>query len=609
MVVTDDKMTINAKTQNAQSILFAYLRAYWLVYAGAALCVVAASATQVQIPRILGLFTDSLQSGLLTARDPLRFAGKLALLAFGYVVLDWTAMFLVHRQARKFENHLRNLLFAHWERLSASYYTHHSIGDLMAHATNDVHTLRASISSGVYNLVSASFTTLLTVSMMVGSVDTKLAVYSLAPLPFLTVAVAMLRPRIRARSRAVQHGFSKLVERTQESISGIRVVKAYAREPYELIRFSQVTEDIVRRTLRLTQVSALFSPLIQLVGAVSFLIALGMGGLRVIAGDLSLGELVAFNAYLAMLIHPMQQVARVIDMSQRASSALDRLTELFAVEPEVQDSPHPAPVHKLTGHVVFSNLTFSYSNTDRPAISGLSLEVPPGATIGILGHTGSGKSTLANLLLRIYNPPPASIFIDGHDILDIPLAVLRRQIGYVPQDIFLFSTSIRENIAFALDDAPEEKVVAAAKLAQLYEGIMGFPEQFATEIGERGVALSGGQRQRLALARALIKEAPILILDDSLSAVDTETEAAILAGLRELRGQQTTFIIAHRISAVRDADLIIVLDDGRVVQQGDHEQLYAVDGPYRDIYELQRQGTGVGILPAAEGDNLWGAQS
>jgi ATP-binding cassette subfamily B multidrug efflux pump len=422
-----------------------------------------------------------------------------------------------------------------------------------------------------------------------------LALFSLLPLPFLSAAVTKIRPLIKKRSREVQHGFSMLAERTQESISGIRVVKAYAQEEQELRRFGQTADIIVKRTLSLTRVSALFTPLIQFFGAVSFLIALGMGGLRVINGELSLGTLVAFTSFLAMLVPPMRMIAQVIDVSQRAGAALGRLSDLLRIQPEVCDGDDLVHVSKIKGEIIIRNLSFTYPQSNTAIISNLNLRLMPGQTLGILGPTGSGKTTLANLLLRIYNPPRGTVFIDGHDVLDIPLKTLRRQIGYVPQDIFLFSASIGENIAFSVNKAQPEEVEQATKQAQIFDNIMNFPDQFDTVIGERGVTLSGGQKQRLAIARALIKNAPILILDDSLSSVDTETEAAILKSLRQVRKRQTTVIIAHRISALREAEVIIVLQDGQVVQKGTHDELVEQEGPYQDVYNLQKEGTATAV--------------
>jgi ATP-binding cassette subfamily B multidrug efflux pump len=576
----------------ARDIMLRYIRQHWALYLFAIVIIIGSCVAQVQIPGVLESFTDALEQGTLQKQDVLYNAWFLALYAIIYVGLSWLAIYLLYGEARKFEYHIRNHLFAHWESLSASYYTYHSVGDLMAYATNDVQTLRASVGGGIQNSVRALFTIVLVVGMMAGSVDPQLALFSLLPLPFLCIAITKIRPMIKQRSREVQQGFSMLAERTQESISGIRVVKAYAQEEQELQRFGKVADNIVQQTLSLTRVSAFFTPLIQFVGALSFLIALGMGGLRVISGELSLGTLVAFTSFLGMLVPPMRQIAQVIDVSQRAGAALSRLSELLQIQPDVHDHDDLETVNKLHGEITLRNLSFTYPQSSVIVLNDIHLHIKPGQTLGILGHTGSGKTTLANLLLRIYNPPRGTLFLDGYDILDIPLQTLRQQIGYVPQDIFLFSTSISENIAFSVHKAHPQQIEQAAKQAQLFDNIMGFPEQFETEIGERGVTLSGGQKQRLAIARALIKRAPILILDDCLSAVDTETEAAILDSLRQVRLNQTTIIIAHRISALREADVIIVLQDGRLIQKGRHDELVQQEGPYQDIYNLQKDGTG-----------------
>ncbi|HHT27049.1 MAG TPA: ABC transporter ATP-binding protein [Firmicutes bacterium] len=579
----------------ARNIMLRYIRERWALYLFAIAVIIGSCFAQVQIPGVLESFTDELEQGRLLGRDVVRYAELLAVYAIIYVGLSWLAIFILYGQARKFEYHIRNHLFAHWESLSASYYTYHSVGDLMAYATNDVQTLRAALGGGIQNSVRALFTITLVVAMMAGSVDRQLALFSLLPLPFLSAAVTKIRPLIKKRSREVQHGFSMLAERTQESISGIRVVKAYAQEEQELRRFGQTADIIVKRTLSLTRVSALFTPLIQFFGAVSFLIALGMGGLRVINGELSLGTLVAFTSFLAMLVPPMRMIAQVIDVSQRAGAALGRLSDLLRIQPEVCDGDDLVHVSKIKGEIIIRNLSFTYPQSNTAIISNLNLRLMPGQTLGILGPTGSGKTTLANLLLRIYNPPRGTVFIDGHDVLDIPLKTLRRQIGYVPQDIFLFSASIGENIAFSVNKAQPEEVEQATKQAQIFDNIMNFPDQFDTVIGERGVTLSGGQKQRLAIARALIKNAPILILDDSLSSVDTETEAAILKSLRQVRKRQTTVIIAHRISALREAEVIIVLQDGQVVQKGTHDELVEQEGPYQDVYNLQKEGTATAV--------------
>ncbi len=581
--------TATGSKRTAGRILWTYIYHYRYRYLFAIAAIAASAYVQLQIPPLLGRFTDELQTGGLAPGDPLRYAALLATFALGFVLLYWTGLVVLHQSARRFEFLLRNRLFAHWESLSKAYYTHHSIGDLMAHATNDVNAVRMGISSAISQSVNALFLFVLVIILSLGTVDTRLAVYSLLPLPILSVIMVLLRPRIKARFREVQAGFSHLTERAQENLSGIRLVKAYAQEGYETERFRQAAQSIVDRNLRLTRLSAIINPTVQLLGAVSFLISLGYGGIRVMRGDLTLGQLVAFNSYLVMLVAPMQHVGHVVDITQRSSAALGRITELLQEKPDVRNDPHPVSVRRLKGAITLHNLHFSYpDNVSAPVLQEITLRIDPGQTVAILGKTGSGKSTLVSLLLRMYNPPRGSLFLDQHDIIDIPLNLVRQQIAYVPQEPFLFSTTIRENVSLASNRFTDDQVEHATRAAQLYETILEMPEQFETMLGERGVTLSGGQRQRLAMARALIKEAPILVLDDSLSAVDTRTEAAILSNFREMRAGRTTIIIAHRISTVRDADLIVVMDEGRIVEQGTHDELLELGGAYREIFEIQR---------------------
>lgn len=569
-----------------------------IAYGAAILMMLLSTVAMAQIPPVLGAFAGAYEAGTLQPGMPFMFGMKIVGWALLYTVLHWSAVFLVHSRARIFEYRLRGRLFSHWLSLSQSYYTHESVGNLMAYATNDVQAIRSSISMGFNQLTNASFTIIVTVSAMLSTVDGELVLYSLLPLPFVTVAIVFLRPRIRHRFRLLQEGFATLSERTQESLSGIRVVKAYVQEEHELEKFEKAAREIVDRGYALTKVSALMRPIIDLVGGIAFLISLGLGAVRVIQGRTAFDDLVTFTAYLPMLVNPMRQIGSVIDVSQRASAALNRITKLLQERPgvrnvhgAVQELPAPAAIR-------IENLTFRYPYSSEPVLKDIDLTIPAGSTVAIVGRTGSGKTTLASLLLRVFEPPRGTIFLGDIDIRDADVDALRRYIAYVPQDVFLFSTTVAENIAFGVDDVEQDKISEAARQAQVYQDITGLPDGFETMLGERGVGISGGQRQRVALARALIKDAPISILDDSLSAVDTKTETAILETLRSLREDQTRIIIAHRISAVRDADLIIVLDEGRIVERGVHEELLARKGAYYEIYELQRKGTGQGsILP------------
>lgn len=578
-------------TDTAPKILWAYIKENKLPYITAITMMLLATLANVQIPPLIGQFAAAYEAGALTPGVPLHYALRIGGWALLYVALHWTAIFLVHSRARNFEYYLRNRLFTHWVSLSQSYYTHESVGNLMAYATNDVQAIRSSISMGLNQLTNATFMLIVTISAMIGTVSWDLALYSLLPLPLVTVLIAMLRPRIRHRFRLLQEGFATLSERTQESLSGIRVVKAYVQEEHEMEKFDRAAIDIVNRGYALTIVSALIHPSIQLVGGISFLIALGYGAVRVIEGTTAFGDLITFMGYLGMLVNPMRQLGSVIDVSQRAGAALHRLTKLLQERPAVRNAAAPVPLNQVQGELRFENLTFRYPYASQPVLSDIHLTIPAGTTVAFVGRTAFGKTTLANLLLRVFEPPRGTIFIDGIDIRDADLDTLRRQISYVPQDVFLFSTTIADNVAFGVERIDMDRVEQASQHAQVYGDIMELPNAFDTKLGERGIGLSGGQRQRVAIARALIKDSPVLILDDSLSAVDTKTETAILDELRKLRGRQTLIIIAHRISAVRDADLIVVLEQGRIVEQGTHDELLARQGAYYDIYELQRKGT------------------
>lgn len=568
------------------------MREQKIAYAAAIVMMLLSTVAMAQIPPVLGAFAGAYEAGTLAPGMPLMFGLRIVGWALVYTLLHWWAVFLVHSRARIFEYRLRGRLFAHWLTLSQNYYTHESVGNLMAYATNDVQAIRSAISMGFNQLTNASFTIVVTVTAMLSTVDAKLVLYSLMPLPFVTVAIVVLRPLIRHRFRLLQEGFATLSERTQESLSGIRVVKAYVQEEHELEKFEKAARNIVDRGYDLTKVSALMRPVIDLLGGIAFLVALGLGAVRVIRGDTQFDDLVTFTAYLPMLVNPMRQIGSVIDVSQRASAALNRITRLLQERPGVRNVPGAATELPADVPIRIQNLTFRYPYASEPVLKDINLTIEPGTTVALVGRSGSGKTTLAHLLLRVFEPPRGTIFLGDLDVRDADLDTLRRHIAYVPQDVFLFSTTVAENIAFGVDGVDREEIATAARRAQVYQDIAELPDGFDTMLGERGVGISGGQRQRVALARALIKDSPILILDDSLSAVDTKTEAAILETLRGLRQDQTRIVIAHRISAVRDADHIVVLEDGRIVEQGVHDELLARKGAYYEIYELQRKGTG-----------------
>jgi ATP-binding cassette subfamily B multidrug efflux pump len=554
------------------------------------LSIVASEVVMVQFPHILGRFTDALQAGTLSDRDLLDYAGILLLVGVGYVVLYGVGQLRNGQLGRDFEYELRRRLFQHWERLSVSYFRRRSIGDLLNHAMNDVRSVREALAGGMNILTNAVFLLLSTLFMTFRTVSVKLTLVSLIPLLFLPLFIVWWGPRMRKASREAQEALSDMADVTEESLSAIRLIKATANEDVEVRRFAEKVDAIRDRQMSVFRRIGLMQSMIPLTGSVSFAIALLYGGYLTIDGQIPLGSFVAFTLYLAMLITPLQQMGMVFNYFQRASASLERLSVLLAEQPEIADPEHPVDVPQIRGDIVVDLSEFRYPDAAQPTLRNVRFHASPGQTVGIVGRTGSGKTTLANLLPRIFDPPPGAIRIDGCDVRQMRLQTLREGIAYVPQDGFLFSTTIGENIGFGRESATADELWEAAENACFAAEIRAFPDALDTLVGERGVTLSGGQRQRAALARAFLKDAPILILDDSLSAVDMNTEKAILQHLQRLRQGRTTIIISHRLSAVRHADLILVLDKGTVVERGTHEELMQQGGIYAAMYRLQEEG-------------------
>jgi ATP-binding cassette subfamily B protein len=537
---------------------------------------IAVNIFNLQIPRLLGKTTDLIQARQIDNAGLMRYAGYILGIAAIMALGRYFWRIYIMGSARRLEYYLRNRLFSHLETLSVNFFNNHKTGDLMAHATNDINAIRMAMGPGVLMLTDSLFLTTITVYTMAAKIDWKLTLLALLPLPFLAGLASVFGRHIHVRFRAVQQAFSTLTDRVQETLSGIRVVKSFVQEEAELDRFDAAARSYAVKNLRMVKIWGLMGPMIQLISGISYMIVLGYGGIQVINARISLGEFVAFNAYLGMLIWPMMAVGRVINVLQRGSASMERLNILFNERPEVYDDPATVkPVESLRGQIEFRNLNFSYPDGTQ-ALKNINIKLKQGKTLAIIGRTGSGKTTLVNLLLRLYNSPPGQLFIDGIDINEIPLTLLRESIGYVPQDNFLFSDTIANNIGFA------------ARLAQVYDNIVEFPNKFETMSGERGVTLSGGQKQRVSIARALIKDPKILILDDCLSAVDTQTEEKILQGLRRIMKGRTSIIISHRISTVEDADEIIVLEGGAIAERGTHEYLVQRGGLYQHLYLKQQ---------------------
>ncbi|MDW7730315.1 MAG: ABC transporter ATP-binding protein [Bacillota bacterium] len=573
------------------------MKSFWLLkdffrnnvwrYVLGVLWLIIVNSAQLVIPYLLGYITDQVETGQVASSDLWRFAGYIMAIAILIVASRYLWRIYIMGTARKLEFHLRDMLFIHLQKLSANFYNEHKTGDLMAHATNDVNAVRMALGPGIIMLTDAIFLTIATVIIMSQTIDTRLTALALLPLPFMAMLVMFAGRIIHVRFKAVQAAFSNMTDRVQENLSGIRVIKTFVQEDSEAKRFDEVARNLIFRNMDLVRVWGLFMPLVQFISGLSYLIVLAYGGTLVIEGTITLGAFVAFNTYLAMLIWPMMALGWVINVLQRGASSMERLKVLLETEPEIVDRPDVKEVKRLNGDLEIRNLHFSYPDGTE-VLKDINIILHRGNTLAIIGRTGSGKSTLANLLLRLYDPPDGRIFIDNTDINQIPLEVLHRDIGYVPQDLFLFSTTLHENIAFADESYSREQVEEAARLAQIYDNIIEFPQKFDTISGERGVTLSGGQKQRMTIARALIKNPALLILDDCLSAVDTETEEKILKELHRFMSGRSTIIISHRVSTVQDADEIVILDQGRIIEKGTHEELLKADGFYRQLHHKQQ---------------------
>jgi len=489
--------------------------------------------------------------------------------------------------SREVEYDLRNDFFAHVQRMSLSSLQARSTGDIMARATNDLSAVRMVLGPGIMY----SATTLVTVLVASGillSLNWKLTLLAYVPLALASYTVKRLGGRIHDRFEAIQAQFSLITAKAQENLSGIRVVKAFAREESEVDAFDRLNEEYVRRNMSLIRLWGMLYPLMSALIGMSSVSLLWYGGRAVIAGALSLGEFVAFMGYLALLTWPTIAVGWVINIFQRGAASMERMLEVLRLPPEIRDPSAPVLPLPVRGRVEIRQLTFRYPRTERPVLNDVGLSLQAGETLGIVGQTGSGKSTLVSLIPRLYDPPPGTLFVDGVDVRDWPLASLRAMIGYVPQEAFLFSDTIEANIAFGLESGGEPKAIEwAARMACLDQDITAFPERYHTLVGERGITLSGGQKQRATIARALALAPEILILDDSLSNVDTDTEERILRNIREIREGRTTLIVSHRISTVKDADQIIVLQNGAIVERGTHASLMALGGFYADLYQKQ----------------------
>ena len=573
-------------TWAALSRLLPYVRPYRAGVALGFLCALGANGFQLVGPWVLQQAIDDLADG---ASVPALSGYAGALLAMA-VVGGWFRFQMRRRfvtASRDVEQDIRNDFLRHLQRLPLSYFQARRTGDLMSRATNDLSAVRMMAGPAVMYATSTGIVFVVAIALML-SIDAWLTLMALIPLPFVSIAVYGFGTAIHRRFERIQAQLSELSAVTQEALAGVRVVRAYRQEQAELERFRRANAEYLRRNQRLIQLQGLFYPSLTFLLGVGALIVLWLGGREVIAGRLTIGQFVAFNAYLAMLGWPMIAFGWVTNLIQRGSASWLRMLEVLDTPPAIVDGPRTDVPPRLAGAIEWRHLTFAYPD-GPPVLHDISLEVPAGSTLAIVGPTGSGKSTLAALLPRLHDPPPGTVFIDGIDVRDLPLDVLRGSIGMVPQEPFLFSDTIAGNVAFGTPgrDAVED-LAHAVSVARLDVDVETFPDRWTTAVGERGLTLSGGQKQRTAIARALMIDPPILILDDALSAVDTDTEAAILRGLVTVMRSRTSILISHRASTIRHADQIGVLDEGRSVERGTHDELLRAGGPYAEMCRLQR---------------------
>ena len=573
---------------NSFTFLFQYIKRHKYQYTAGIITLFVVDFANLFIPRLTGTITDGLTAHSLDWNGIslclLAIFGLGLTLALGRFL--WR--FFLFGASRSIEKELRNDMFRHLEKMSVEYYNEHKTGDLMTRFTSDLNAIRMAIGPAVICVFDASVMTIMVICQMMYYVNIRLTLLAIIPMLLICAGEIYYGKIMHARFRERQEAVSDLTDFVQESFSGVRVIKAFVRERSQMRAFARANRHTMDKNLNVVRLQAVVMPLLDVIIGLSSLITLVYGGYLALVGEITLGRFVAFNQYINMLVWPMLACGDAINMFSQGSASTRRIREIFDEKPEIYDRKDVQPPDEIRGDITFSHLTFIHRGHSEPTLKDINLEIPAGTTLAIIGRTGNGKSTLVNLLLRLYNTKPGMILIDGRDINTIPLKALRENIAYVPQDNFLFSDTLKANIAFGAGEEDMDAITCATSVACIHENIVSFPDGYETIVGERGVTLSGGQKQRSSIARALMKDSPILILDDSLSAVDTDTEERILKNLKENRRGKTTLLIAHRISTIQNADVIMVLEDGEAKEIGNHESLMAQNGIYRDMFEKQQ---------------------
>jgi len=569
--------------------LLPYLKKYRWSYVLGTVCVFLNNGTWVLFPQVLYRAIDALKLGV-TFEKLRDYSLLLIAVALVKGIFQFLTRWVVIGVSREIEFDLRNDLFRHLETLSYSYYQRTRTGDIMARATNDLNAVRMLLGPAImYSANTIVFTAGALAFML--KLSPRLTMYAFLPLPIVSIVVQYFGKRIHERFERIQAMFSEISARAQENFSGARVIRAYVQERAEITAFEGANKEYIGRSLKLVRLMGMLWPTLETMLGLAIVLVLWLGGREVLLGRITLGQFVAFNTYMVQLTWPIIALGWVINIFQRGTASMGRINQILVEQPEITDTPQAAAmgaadrVPPLAGEIEFRNLDFSYNGT--AVLKDVNLRIPAGTSLAIVGPTGSGKTTLVSLIPRIHDAAPGGVFIDGRPIADYPLEALRREIGFVPQETFLFSDTIRENIAFGVEEIGDREISEAAAGANIAGDIESFPERYATLVGERGITLSGGQKQRTAIARAIIRNPRILVLDDALSSVDTHTEDKILNHLREIMQGRTTIFISHRVSTVRNADQIAVIHGGRIVELGSHDELIARGGYYTDLYNKQ----------------------
>ena len=570
--------------------LLPYLKKYRWGYVWGTICVFCNNGVWIFFPQVIRRAIDDLHLGV-TRHKLFTYALLLMAVAGVKSIFQFLTRWVVIGISREIEFDLRNDLFQHLEKLSYSYYQRTRTGDIMARATNDLNAVRMLLGPAIMYTANTIVFTAGALAFML-SISPKLTIYAFLPLPVVSIVVQYFGKRIHERFERIQAMFSDISARAQENFSGARVIRAYVQEEPEITAFEASNREYIARSLKLVRLMGMLWPTLEIMLGLAIVLVLWLGGREVLYRRISVGDFVAFNTYMVQLTWPVIALGWVINIFQRGTASMARINEILVEKPEIEDSAEVKAASRqagtaehVAGEIEFRDLNFGYNGT--PVLHDINLRIPAGSSLAIVGPTGSGKTTLVSLIPRIYDASPETVLIDGKPIREYPLQVLRPQIGFVPQETFLFSETVRENIAFGKEDATDAEVHSAAETASIAAEIEDFPEQYRTLVGERGITLSGGQKQRSAIARAVIRNPQVLILDDALSSVDTQTEDKILNHLREIMQGRTTIFISHRVSTVRNADRIAVLHGGRIVEIGTHEELLALNGYYTDLYNKQ----------------------